>query len=107
MNDEIIILMRLLNSYIFGPDTLFERLQDYRTSLKEIESFQEKILYCVLNHENNLGGTLDCKDTISNSTYYDNHDKLPTEVKSCLGDFQNLKAEILNYAGGILKKCRP
>jgi hypothetical protein len=58
-------------------------------------------------HESNLGGMLECTNATCDLAYYLKHDKLQTEVERCLESFQELKSEIFNYAGGILKKRKP
>ena len=50
---------------------------------------------------------LECKDERCDLGFYNKHNALKAEVVSCMEDFQNLKAEIFNYAGGILKKRKP
>ena len=109
IEDEMIFIDRLLNSYVFEPDTpnLFERLQDYLRRLKESKSKKSLVKHNISNHENHLGGILECKDAVCDEEYYRKHDKLGTEVMEFVSEFQDLKSEIFNYAGGILRKRRP
>ncbi|WP_299535917.1 hypothetical protein [Ulvibacterium sp.] len=109
IKDEMIFMNRLLNSYVFEPDTpnLFERLQDYLNRLKESKLKKSVIERNILNHENHLGGILECKDVVCDEEYYRKHRELETEVMKFVNEFQDLKSEIFNYAGGILKKRRP
>ena len=109
VEDEILFIERLLNSYVFQPNTpnLFERLQDYKARLKRSKPSREEIRKRISAHESNLGGMLECVDTACDLTYYRKHDSLQNDVDKCFGDFQNLKSEIFNYAGGILKKRKP
>lgn len=106
MGDEILFLDRLLNAYVFEPTTpnLFERLQDYRQRLEKMKSARKEVHKRITKHEKELVGILDCRDSLCDLTYYQEHEKIKVVTVSCNEDFQNLKAEILNYAGGILKK---
>lgn len=109
MGDEILFLERLLNAYVFEPTTpnLFERLQDYRQRLEKMKSARNEVYKRITKHEKELGGILDCRDSSCDLTYYQEHEKTKASTVSCSEDFQNLKAEIFNYAGGILKKRKP
>ncbi|WP_282162712.1 hypothetical protein [Ulvibacterium marinum] len=109
IEDEMIFIDRLLNSYVFEPDTpnLFERLQNYLNRMKKSKSKKSLIERNILNHESDLGGILECKDGITDKEYCQSHNKLGFEVMGFVNEFQVLKSEIFNYAGGILKKRRP
>ncbi|MGB5818984.1 MAG: hypothetical protein WBG90_05825 [Saonia sp.] len=109
MEDELAFIARLLNSYMFEPNTpnLFERLQNYQERLKNIRSEKKVVRQLISKHENDLGGMLECTENSNDMEYYRKHRLLQTKVLSCLNDFQNLKSEIFNYAGGILKKRKP
>lgn len=109
MQDEMIFIERLLNSYIFEPNTpnLFERIQDYLYRLKMAKQKRTKFVTLIGNHEKDLGGMLECTDDSCDLFYYQRHDTLKVEIASCMHSFQELKSEIFNYAGGILKKRKP
>lgn len=108
MQDEITFFSGLLNSYIFEPNTpmLFERLQDYQERLKRTIARKTEVTQKILRHENKLGGMLECKDEACDLGFYTKHNALKAEIVSYVHDFQFLKREIFNYAGGILKKKR-
>ena len=109
MDDELIFIDRLLNSYVFQPYTpnLFERLQDYKSRLKHVKIRKQEVRKNISNHENTLGGILECTDSLCDLGYYRKHDKLQATVAECLEGFQELKSGIFNYAGGILKQRKP
>lgn len=109
MQDEVIFIDRLLNSYVFEPNTLnlFERLQDYQQRLKKEKDNKIEIEKHITKHEGDLGGMLECIDESCDLEYYQKHDKLKAEVTDCLEKFRVLKSEIFNYAGGILRKRKP
>lgn len=109
MDDELVFIQRLLNSYVFEPKTpnLFERLQDYRDRLKQVYNKRMQVQKHIIRHENDLGGMLECTDQTCSMEYYQKHERLTDETANCLQDFQNLKSEVFNYAGGILKGRKP
>jgi len=109
MNDEITFIKRLLNSYIFEPNTpnLFEKIQLYQAQLKKADQEEKRLLNRIAKHESDLGGMLECKDEICDMAYYQKHETLQAGVGECMQKFGRIKAEIFNYAGGILKKKKP
>ncbi|WP_190810993.1 hypothetical protein [Flagellimonas sp. S3867] len=109
MDDELLFINRLLNSYVFEPKTpnLFERLMDYKSRIKKTEDNIDKIKSCLIIHESELGGVMECLGKSCEKAYQMEHEVIEAEVMSCIEDFQNLKLEIFNYAGGILRKNKP
>jgi hypothetical protein len=107
--NEMLFLERLLNSYVFEPNTpnLFERLLDYQERLKRTMLKKTEVTDRIRKHENKLGGMLECTDSSCDLEYYRKHEQLKAEVVSFCEDFRQLKTEIFNYAGGILKKRKP
>jgi hypothetical protein len=109
MQDELTFIDHLLNSYIFEPNTpnLFDRLQDYQTRLKKVSINRLEVCQMIAQHEKELGGMIQCTDTACDNAYYQKHEKTKAESVICLENFQNLKSEIFQYAGGILKRRKP
>ena len=109
MKDELLFIEELLHSYVFEPDTpnLFERLQDYLERLKTVKEYKNSLEENIVEHENKLGGALECKDGQGDDDVHAEHQQLKANVVNCLQQFQILKSEVFNYAGGILKKRRP
>lgn len=109
INDELIFIEQLLHSYVFEPNTpnLFERLQDYLERLKRIKSDITNVNKLIVQHENNLGGSIECRNVKCDEDVHVEHGKLKANVANCLQKFKILKTEIFNYAGGILKKRKP
>ena len=105
MEDEMKFINQLLTSYVFEPNTpnLFERLQDYLERLKKAQDQKGKVKDLIVKYQSGLGGMLECTDDNCDFSYYQKHDRLKAEVVQCTEDFQLLKGEIFNYAGGILK----
>lgn len=106
MEDEIAFIDGLFDSYIFEPNTsnLFIELEDYLNRLKTAKHKNHKLDQQISVHRHNLGGMLERRDKTCDAGFYQKHDALKAEVVLCVEDFQSLKAEIFNYAGGILKK---
>lgn len=109
MDDELLFIEQLLHSYVFEPNTpnLFERLQDYLERLKLIKCDITNVQKLIVQHENNLGGSIECRNNKCDEDVQVEHEKLKANVVNCLQKFQILKSEIFNYAGGILKRRRP
>ncbi|MFS4467867.1 hypothetical protein [Maribacter sp. 2210JD10-5] len=109
IKDEIKFIDHLLNSYVFQPNTpnLFERLQDYQHRLKKMKKQKTELQKAISKHENNLGGMMECTDKSCDLQYYTKHDVLKAKTVDYISGFRNLKSEIFNYAGVILKKRRP
>jgi hypothetical protein len=109
MRDELSFITHLLNSYVFEPNTpnLFERLQNYQQLLKKVKLKEKDLQDRISKHESDLGGMLECRDAICDSGYYKKHEALKAKITECTLEFRQLKSEIFNYAGGILKKRKP
>jgi len=109
MKDELVFVAELLHSYVFEPDTpnLFERLQDYLARLKTVKNYGKELEEQITQHENKLGGALECKNRHCDEDVHVEHQHLKANVVNCLQQFQMLKSEVFNYAGGILRKRRP
>jgi len=109
MQDELVFIEHLLNSYVFEPRTpnLFERLQGYLYRLGKAKTNKKEVRESIAFHEKNLQGMMQCTDDTCDLTYYQKHKKLEAEVVDCMEDFKGLKTEIFNYAGGILKQRKP
>jgi hypothetical protein len=105
MEDEILFITRLLQSSAFKTNTpnLFERIQNYGTRIESLNLRSQEIKTAISIHENDLGGDWDRTTPTLGSDDNKRSDKLQAEVDKCLEHFQNLKSEIFNYAGGILK----
>ncbi len=109
VSDEVTFIDNLLNSYVFEPNTpnLFERLQNYQSQIKKNKERKIVVLDSIDKHQKDLGGMLECTDYACDLGYYQKHEAIKAEVVGFLENFQLLKSEIFNYAGGILKKRKP
>ena len=109
IDDELRFIENLMCSYVFEPDTpnLFERLQDYKERVQNIQMRKVEMSKWLLDHENELSGLLDSSQADRDGSYAQRHRELQVEFLLFHEDFQQLKAEIFNYAGGILRKRRP
>jgi hypothetical protein len=109
IDDELRFIENLICSYVFEPDTpnLFERLQDYKERLQDIQLRKKDLAKWLLDHENELSGLLESQQLKKDTSYAQRHRELQVEFLLFHEDFQRLKSEIFNYAGGILRKRRP
>lgn len=109
IKDEITFIEHLLNSYVFEPNTrnLFERLQDYQHRIKKTTNSELKLQESIVEHEKKIGGMMECTDEYCDLPYYRKHDALKAKVLDYISNFRELKSEIFNYAGGIMKKRKP
>jgi len=106
ISDEMKFIEHLLDSYVFEPDTpdLFQRLQEYERSLAKSKKGCSEVCEQIRKHENKLGGLLELDNGTLDSAYVKKHLQYEAEVVRFMLEFQELKAAIFNYAGGILKK---
>jgi hypothetical protein len=109
IEDELRFIENLMCSYVFEPDTpnLFERLQDFKERVRNIQTRKKNIGKWLLDHENELSGFLESKQARGDNSYAQRHEELQVEYLLFHEDYQQLKSEIFNYAGGILKKRKP
>ena len=109
INDELTFIQHLLNSYVFEPNTpnLFERLQDYQARIKRSKDDWDKLSKMIGHHENSIGGILECSDSVCDNFYHQKHEKLKVEAVNYMENFKDLKYEIFEYSGCILKKRKP
>lgn len=107
--NEMRFLERLLNSYVFEPNTpnLFERLSGYQERIKKTVIRKKEVSDEIRRHENKLGGMLECTDSSCDMEYYREHERIKAEFSAFQEDFRFLKSEIFDYAGGILKQRKP
>ncbi|WP_109299396.1 hypothetical protein [Aquimarina sp. AU474] len=105
IEEEMLFINQLLHSYVFEPTTpnLFERLQEFKLEIKNIEKQKEKLHEEIQKHENQLSGVFEC-DTIScDHYYYKEHEILKKHFSNFYKRFRMLKSEVFGYTGGILK----
>ena len=109
IEDELRFIENLMCSYVFEPDTpnLFERLQDYKERVQSIQLRKKEMAKWLFDHENELSGLLESQEVDKDGSYAQKHRELQVEFLLFYEDFQQLKSEIFNYAGGILRKRRP
>lgn len=109
MDNEYIFIERLLSASVFKDNTpnLYERLHGYKTRLQEANNRNHDIKTQIARHENSLGNLSEIEEIEINSAYFKKNHNLQKEVEECLNNFKNLKAEVFNYVGGLLKKRPP
>ncbi len=110
IQDEMQFINKLLHSYVFEPRTpnLFERLEQFKKRLLASKENQESLRLEITNHENEIGGIMECSSLpISDSEYCKKHEALKEKMLRYLEDYHTLKSAIYAYAGSILKQRKP
>ncbi|SKB58611.1 hypothetical protein [Maribacter arcticus] len=105
VDDEMVFLERLMNSYLYQPNTPdhFERVQDYQERLKKLKAIKLEVRNSISKHENKLGGILEVLDCEFNLQLSQKHEVLKAQVVDCSEIFKDLKFEINDYTTNILK----
>ena len=104
--DEVIFIEKLLNSYVFEPNTpnLFERLQDYKGRLDMTKGKINEVEKLLIGYEAQLVGLLECEKPHKGSDIESKFRQMESVTRATQDKFRMLKTEIFNYAGGILKQ---
>ncbi len=107
-DNAILFVERLLNSYVFEPDTpdLFEWLQNHKIRLHKVRAAKKEIQEEIRQHKNMLAGILESAADSCDVSLLRKHALLKQKVNTCTKDFKDLKADVFNYAGAILRKKR-
>lgn len=106
LGDELYFMKKLLDSKAFEPNTpnLYEILEKFRIKLSEIESASSVLYEKLQQHENELGGLIEC-DTISCDHYYNkNHKKMKRTYLEFCSKFNQQKNEIFKITANILRQ---
>ena len=110
IQDEIQFMDKLLHSYVFEPRTpnLFERLEQFKKGLLVSKENQESLKVEIINHENEIGGIMECSSlSILDSEYCKKHEALKEKILRYFEDYHKLKSAVYAYAGSILKQRKP
>ncbi len=108
IDDGIIFMEGLLNTYTFLPNTpsLFEKIQDYNTQMKNLKKIKAEVRSSLSKHENISGGLMEVYDCKCDGQLFQKHDILKAQVADCVERFHTLRSEIYCYAANILKNRR-
>lgn len=103
--DDLLFMNKLIQSNAFRQDThnLFERLEGYKVKLKEISDTKKQLQASIVTYENRLGYMMGQKLADYDPNYLEKHHVLRDRVMDYRSSFKELKSELFNYAGGILK----
>ncbi len=110
VNHEISFIENLTNSYIFEPRTpnLFEKLEHFKTAIKTIKNRLDTLVQSLTKHDAELSGMLEC-DTVSCDVFFEKkHLSIKEEYRAFIDTYNDIKTNIFNYCGTILKssKCQ-
>lgn len=106
---EMVFIQGLLDSYVFEPCTpkLFERLETFKEHFKISKRKRRSLSETIKKHENGLGGIFECVDDECDDHYYQKHQELNKKITDYIKAYINLKKEVYDYAGSVLKKKKP
>ncbi|MDC6351936.1 hypothetical protein PP178_10255 [Zeaxanthinibacter sp. PT1] len=104
--DELSFIDQLLHSDVFEPNTpnLFERLSEYGQRLEQIWNTKEDLKKLIDIHMQELAELIKSTHQLAKDSSVPGHEQLQAQVEKYLTLYGELKSEIFNYAGGILKK---
>ena len=102
---ELRFIGKLLKSHVFEPQTpnLFERIDHFKQQLIPIEKDLNKLQEEVVQHDNELGGSIECNNGGSDDYFMNRQVELVKKVNQFSLQFNEIKYEVYQYCGDILK----
>jgi hypothetical protein len=106
VSEEINFLGNLLRTEIFEPNipNLYERLQQYSTKLQDLKNKKTLLEKEIEKHKTCFAKGLMGNEEQMDSLIKKTNIQLKKNIKSILKNNSELKLEIFNYTGNILKK---
>lgn len=106
---EMAFIKGLINSYMFEPKTekLFDQLETFKKNLTVARKNKNSLKKTIKLHENGLGGIFECSQAECDNHYYEKHQFLKSEMTEYIKTYIELKNEVYDYAGSILKQRKP
>ena len=106
VSEEINFLGKLLSTEIFEPNipNLYERLQQYSTKLQELKNKKTILEKEIEKHKTYLAKGLKENEEQMDSLIQKTNIQLKKNIKAILKNNSELKLEIFNFTGNILKK---
>lgn len=106
LEEEIQFLLKLLITDIYESNipNLYERLQEYSNKLQDFKKEETELKKELEKHKADLSGQLEEYEEQQDFLNKQSHVLLRKKLKAFSKRFSNLKLEIFNYAGNILKK---
>lgn len=106
MVDELKFFGNLLQSYEFVPHTK-EMFEDSHFLLKDLDAVKKKneeMKNLVNDHDNQLGGMMECDDTVCVLTYTGQHKKVKEQITNHILTFKDIKRRVFVFLNAILEK---
>lgn len=105
MVDELKFFKNLLQSYAFVPHTkeLFEDSQALVKDLESVNKINEEMKKLVNDHDNQLGGMMECvddKECVLN--YIGQHESVKDRVHEYIVTFKEMKRRVFAFSNTIL-----
>lgn len=106
MVDELKFFSNLLQSYEFVPHTkeMFEDSHSLVHDLNAVKRKNEEMKKLVNDHDNQLGGMMECDDTGCVLTYTGQHKKVKGQVINHIDTFKDIKRRVFSFLNAILEK---
>ena len=107
MVDELKFFSNLLQSYEFVPHTkeLFEDSGSLVHDLQAVKKKNDEMRKLVSNHDNELGGMMECDDDKECVlTYVGQHNSVKTRVQNHIVAFKDMKRRVFAFLNAVLEK---
>lgn len=103
---EIKFLSNLLESYDFVPhlESMFEESQLLKKDLSIVNKENMKMIVNLHDHDNQLGGMLECNDNDCALDYVCEHNDLIKNINEYIGNYKNIKKRVFSYSNIILER---
>jgi hypothetical protein len=108
VSEEIKFLGRLLSTGIFEPNipNLYERLQQYSKKLQDFKNEEFFLETEIEKHKTDFAKELNENEENKDSLIKRTHIQLKKNINAFLKNNSDLKLEIFNFTGNILKKSK-
>lgn len=107
MVDELKFFSNLLQSYEFVPHTkeLFDDSHALVNDLEAVKKKNDEMRKLVSNHDNELGGMMECDDDKECVlTYVGQHNNVKTRVQNHIVAFKDMKRRVFAFLNAVLEK---
>jgi len=108
VSEEIKFLGKLLSTGIFEPNipNLYERLQQYSKKLQDLKNEEIFLEKEIEKHKTDFAKEFEENEEQKDSLIKRTHIQLKKNINAFLKKYSELKLEIFNFTGNILKKSR-
>lgn len=106
VTEEMQFLEKILSTDIFEANipNLYERLQQFLKNLQDFKKEEKELEKEVEKHKADLSEQLELNEEQKVSAIKESHAQLKKKIKTFRKKYSDLKLEIFNFTGNILKK---